>query len=131
MGSSHLARLRTQLLLPILLAASVEARAQGRVPAHVGEGHLPRWSPSGEWIAFLRDFTSGGYGAVWLMRPDGSEAHAVTNPGVYYTDGLDWSPDGEWLAGFGGTGISLVQISTGLLLPIAQLNNYHTPAWRP
>ncbi len=36
MGSSHFARLRTQLLLPLLLAASVEARAQGRGPAHVG-----------------------------------------------------------------------------------------------
>lgn len=49
------------------------------------------WSPNGEWIAYDFDHP-GGEGArdVWLVRPDGSDAHQLT-----VTDGsccAAWSP---------------------------------------
>ena len=97
----------------------------------VGIGILPHWSPDGQWIAYLHDFTDGGYGAVWLVRPDGSEAHPITGPGVFGEQGIDWSPDNQWIAGFDGQGISVVQVSTGMALPIGQLQYFVFPAWHP
>ena len=97
----------------------------------VGIGILPRWSPDGQWIAYIHDFTDGGYGAVWLVRPDGAEGHPITTPGVFGEQGIDWSPDSQWIAGFDSRGISLVQVSTGMVLPIGQLQYFVFPAWHP
>ncbi len=97
----------------------------------VGVGILPRWSPDGQWITYIHDFTDGGYGAVWLVRPDGAEGHPITTPGVFGEQGIDWSPDSQWIAGFDSRGISLVQVSTGMVLPIGQLQYFVFPAWHP
>jgi hypothetical protein len=97
----------------------------------VGVGILPRWSPDGQWIAYIHDFTDSGYGAVWLVRADGTEGHPITTPGVFGEQGIDWSPDNQWIAGFDSRGISVVQVSTGMALPIGQLQYFVFPAWHP
>ncbi len=97
----------------------------------VGVGILPHWSPDGQWIAYIHDFTDGGYGAVWLVRPDGAEWHPITSPGIFGEQGIDWSPDNQWIAGFDSRGISVVQVSTGMALPIGQLQYFVFPAWHP
>ncbi|MGH7513863.1 MAG: hypothetical protein ACREOQ_13180 [Gemmatimonadales bacterium] len=74
---------------------------------------------------------SKAYGAAWLVRPDGSEAHAVTPTGVYSNEAIDWSPDSEWLVGTGTPDITLVRASSGLVLPIGPLGSLHAGAWRP
>ena len=55
-----------------------------------------RWSPNGEWIAYDFDHPDGTGGRdVWLVRPDGTDAHQVT-----VTNGsccATWSPDSSWL----------------------------------
>jgi Tol biopolymer transport system component len=57
---------------------------------------LPVWSPIGDWIAFVR--LSGTSAGVWLIRPNGTEAHAVhEQPGWYYGAPV-WAPDGSALA---------------------------------
>ena len=53
-------------------------------------GTLPRWSPTGDRIAYL----SGSM--VWVMQGDGSDRKVVSR---YLSDntGLDWSEDGQWV----------------------------------
>ncbi len=53
---------------------------------NIGSLYAPELSPNGEWILF----TKNGDG-LWLMHPDGKNAHALTN-----RDDIDptWSPDG-------------------------------------
>jgi Tol biopolymer transport system component len=50
----------------------------------------PDFSPDGAWILFRSNETTNTKGNVWLVRPDGTDAHAVTD-----------SVDGEakWLSG--------------------------------
>ncbi|GAB1469863.1 hypothetical protein MASR2M66_07400 [Chloroflexota bacterium] len=56
----------------------------------IGSLYAPEMSPSGEWIIF----TNNGNG-LWLMKPDGSNAHALTSK-----DDIDpsWSPDGSMIS---------------------------------
>jgi Tol biopolymer transport system component len=55
---------------------------------------LPAWSPDGSLIAFSRGFE--GRRTIWTMKPDGSEAHGITEPG---SDDVApaWSPDGRYI----------------------------------
>ncbi len=62
----------------------------------------PAYAPSGGWIAFgrklqiLDQWTPGRQ--LWLMRPDGAEAHALTADPIYNHSAFTWSPDGRRLA---------------------------------
>jgi nickel/cobalt exporter len=60
------------------------------------------WSPTGEWIAIDRNYSTSDATKkgdnVWLVKPDGTQAHTIlSEPDVSYTD-LTWSPDGSVLA---------------------------------
>ncbi len=61
------------------------------------EDASPLWSPDGAWIAFGRRQARRGQ-QLWLMRPDGSEAHALTDDPNVNHGGFAWSPDGQTLA---------------------------------
>ena len=60
------------------------------------------WSPDGTHVAFgaqrlnaagVADFTSS---AVYVAEADGSRVKAITEPGAF-TEGAEWSPDGDWI----------------------------------
>ncbi|HSJ25087.1 MAG TPA: amidohydrolase family protein [Longimicrobiales bacterium] len=53
----------------------------------------PRFSPDGQWVAFISD--AGGGTNVWLMRPDGSDARQVTRETQRLVNNPAWSPDGR------------------------------------
>lgn len=54
---------------------------------------MAAWSPNGRWLAFSRLRAEGAQPEVWLVRPDGRDAHRLvrgTAPA--------WSPNGRWIA---------------------------------
>jgi len=62
-----------------------------------GRNSEPRWSPSGEWLAFRKDEQ------VWLMRADGDDVHPLDKRGPVNT--FAWSPVEDRLAYNAGSGI--------------------------
>lgn len=59
----------------------------------------PAVSPDGAWITFDRFFSNGITAQVYLMRADGSRAHAITPPRLQALRS-NWSPDGRHIAFF-------------------------------
>ncbi len=80
------------------------------------------WSPNGQWIAVLRGTLSADNSSeqeeVWLVRPDGSQGHALESEAdVSYGD-LNWTPDSQSLVfdRYSQTGVGdiwLINIVTG------------------
>jgi TolB protein len=59
-------------------------------------------APSGTWLAFGRKQFAGGQWTpgrqLWLMRPNGSEARALTDDPLYNHSAFRWSPDSASIA---------------------------------
>ncbi|MFQ5341662.1 MAG: BTAD domain-containing putative transcriptional regulator [Anaerolineae bacterium] len=54
---------------------------------------MPAWSPDGQWIAFHRSC------GLWIVRPDGSEAHSLLGmPQKFCVGAIAWSPDSHQIA---------------------------------
>jgi hypothetical protein len=98
-------------------------------------GEHPRWSPKGDLIAYWADQQ------MWVVRPDGSGARVISPAGHTYAPGAQWSPDGQWVlarflprAGWAGTTVALINVTSGLEIPLAWTSGYgdfSLPAWRP
>lgn len=54
---------------------------------------VPVWSPDGQHIAFVKRGKSGWNVDQWVINPDGSNSHKVSENGGWAC----WSPDGKWL----------------------------------
>ena len=62
------------------------------------ENILAAWSPDGGSIAVVRRDVSVQRGdQIWLMRADGSAAHALTDTPSVLHGSLEWSPDGKYI----------------------------------
>lgn len=72
-----------------------------RASEELVEDASPRYSPSGDWIAFsrrsLREEQWSLGRQLWLMRPDGTEAAVLTDSPVYNHASFTWSPDSRRL----------------------------------
>jgi hypothetical protein len=93
------------------------------------DGTQPRWSPLGNWIALHRRVL--GQDAVWVVRPEGTEARRVSPAGARFFDfGLSWSPDGQWLIAIAEIGPVLLGLN-GAALPLHLGSSAVYPAWKP
>jgi hypothetical protein len=94
-------------------------------------GETPRWSPTGDRIAFVQA------GHVMVMAPDGSGIRTVSLSANYHV-GLDWSPDGRWIVaaqepdGAIGQvgGLVLIDTQSPAELPLAFDRRLRVPAWK-
>jgi Tol biopolymer transport system component len=86
-------------LLRVTIATNAKTDLSG--PGQVDDGS-PDYAPNGEWLAFA----SKGVGStdqwtpgrqIWLMHPDGQEAHALTADPLYNHSALMWNPEGTAL----------------------------------
>ena len=63
--------------------------------ARIGASRSPAFSPDGGTIAFISD--RGGVPQVWAVSREGGEPRQLTRL-EDQVSGLDWSPDGQWIA---------------------------------
>jgi Tol biopolymer transport system component len=110
----------------------------------------PRFSPSGEVIAFAVATPFAGRGLsllervfdvrvaeahglpwdVWLVSADGSNPHQLAPLGAD-DPSLAWSPDGRQLFAYGGTGSFLIDVASGETERLPYLVGYGAVAWVP
>jgi len=93
----------------------------------------PRWSPSGDRLAFLSQ--RSGFNEVWLVDSHGDNLHQLSHAGLDLAD-ISWSPEGRWLAATanrdGALDLVLVDTSDGKLHNLRQSQGIHLrPNWSP
>jgi Tol biopolymer transport system component len=104
--------------------------ASGEVSSWIVPGNMARWSPDGERIALTWD----GNAPIRVMNADGTGVRelspAASSAGLYHGP-VDWSPDGRWLVAASDAGrLELVEVDTGLRLPLFWSRVLEQPVWR-
>ncbi len=109
---------------PFVHRLAIYTFATGSITTFDIPAETPRWSPDGSQIAFV------WAGAVKLVGPDGTGLRTLA-PGPGFTSGLDWSPDGKWVVAGGEGGLVLINVESGLVLPLAFDTRLRGPRWKP
>jgi Tol biopolymer transport system component len=103
------------------------------------DGISPRWSPDGEWIAYANVERFGDAAGIYVVRSDGSGLRRITPLRRNYVAGQpDWSPDGRWIVARADESVNLVdgsleliEVATGLVLPLEHTRDLYAPSWKP
>jgi hypothetical protein len=88
----------------------------------------PVWSPTGQTIAYLDQFSTTG--PIAVVNADGT-GQRVLNSATYGQD-FDWSPDGQYIVALNGlTGqFDLITVATGVALPLPYTGGFSSPSWK-
>jgi Tol biopolymer transport system component len=116
-----------------LAQVDVVTLASGAERTVAAMGMFPRWSPDGTRLAFWRwhSFGTLSEGEIVVVNADGTDAHTVSAPGRPYVEqAVDWSPDGRWLVARSYDIVDLIDVQTGLTLPLAFSSAFNLPSWR-
>lgn len=115
------------------------AVATGEVTAvtdSIADDGLPVVSPDGEWIAFGRKLPRTNMGRqIWLVRPDGRDAHALTDDPAVNHGALSWSLANQLLfqryeplnPDAPDPAIWILDVESGVMIEIA--DNGFLPQW--
>ena len=105
--------------------------ATGVVTAIFVPGHAPTWAPTGNVIAFVRPPGDFAYGPLYVMNSDGTNQRELSATNYGFT--VDWSPDAQWIVGAENPSgrIDLVNVSSGLVLPLDFTSGLLGPTWHP
>ena len=90
---------RDGILARIAVMGANGSKFRTITPAPIS-GARPTWSPQGDQIAFQTHCCNPQNQEIWLVKPDGSDLHALTHNGKDYFAGFHdsnacWSPDGQ------------------------------------
>jgi tricorn protease-like protein len=116
--------------------------ADRTITATYGPVSIPRYSHDGSTLAYLLTASYPDYdpaSGVYTIPVQGSTTQRVTPPispdTTYlfmYTGGNSWSPDGEWIVTSTLGQLRVVNVKTGLTLPLPwSLYDYSAPDWKP
>jgi dipeptidyl aminopeptidase/acylaminoacyl peptidase len=91
----------------------------------------PRWSPDGQWIAFIAQETERD--EIYLVRPNSDGLHQLTSTG-HDVFQFEWSPNGNQLVAIfnrnGAFDLSLVETETGMVIDLRSGSGAHSnPNW--
>lgn len=102
---------------------------------------VPRYSPDGRTITYLLAVNSPDFdpaSGVYAVRVDGATAQRITpsvgtdpNQPSSYGGGNSWSPDGEWIITGTQGRLHVVNVKSGLMLPLPWSADYTDPDWLP
>lgn len=109
-------------------ALALRELANGATSILPFNGWSARWSPDALLIAYLADETR----ALFVTTPDGGSNRLLSAMGAYAWS-IDWSPDSRWIAASNSTTkvVDLVQVSTGLTIPLPFTRDWRGVSWRP
>jgi hypothetical protein len=95
--------------------------------------YRPAWAPTGQSIAFSAAAPYSDVGPLHVIQSDGSNEHVVGPSNGNYYFGIDWSPDAQWIVAvdFRTTHINLINVASGLVLPLGFTQTAYAPIWRP
>jgi hypothetical protein len=87
----------------------------------------PAWSPDGAWILYQDDALH-----LRLVRPDGTGERpllATGNVVAHQSGGYAWSPDGRWVVARLASRLVLIEVATGLAIPVPGSEQLFFPDW--
>jgi Tol biopolymer transport system component len=89
----------------------------------------PAWSPTADVIAYVAG--PGDPAPVAVIHSDGTGARTLTSA-TYYGN-IDWSPDGQWIAGlnFNTHAIDIINATSGLTIQLPYTGSEWSPTWKP
>lgn len=80
-----------------LVATDDQNKPQQLTFAPKASSHTPRWSPDGQWLAFLSKRNDDKATQIYRLSPFGGEAQRLTELETNISD-IAWSPDGSSIA---------------------------------